>query len=56
MAITVDWANLIIQVPRADMPIVQASPEIRGLDIDAFRLELKSIEASEEGIPFLDTD
>jgi len=55
MAITMDWANLIIQVPRADMPIIQASPEIRSLDIDAFRLELKAIEASEEGIPFLDT-
>lgn len=55
MAITMDWANLIIQVPRADMPVVQVSPEIRSLDADAFRLELKAIEASEEGIPFLDT-
>ena len=32
-----------IFVPRADMPVVQVSPEIRELDVDAWRLELHGI-------------
>lgn len=56
MAITIDWANKIINVPQADMLLVQSAPtEIRELDLDAFRLELRSLEASEEGMPFLPT-
>lgn len=56
MAITITWPTKVINVPRADMLLVQSVPtEIRELDIDAFRLELKSIEASEEGMPFVDT-
>ena len=56
MAITIDWPTQVINVPRNDMLLVQSVPtEIRELDLDAFRLELKSIEASIEGIPFLDT-
>lgn len=55
MAITIRWLDQTIQVPRADMPVVQASPERRALDLDAFRLELKEIEGSEEGMPHLDT-
>lgn len=55
MAISIDWPTRVISVPRADMPVTQVSPEIRELDLDAFRLELKSIEASEEGMSFLDT-
>lgn len=54
MAITVDWLNSVIQVPRADMPVVQVSPERRSLDLDAMRLELKEIEGSAEGMPFQD--
>jgi hypothetical protein len=55
MAITVDWANKIINVPKADMTLVQSNPtEIRRLDIDAFRLTLKDLE-DDEGMPFLDT-
>ncbi|REK56947.1 MAG: hypothetical protein DWQ49_09575 [Bacteroidetes bacterium] len=56
MAITINWPTKVINVPRADMLLIQSSPsEIRQLDIDAFRLELKSIEASDEGAPFDDT-
>ena len=56
MAITIDWPIKVINVPRADMLLVQSAPsEIRELDLDAFRLELKSIEASAEGMPFVDT-
>lgn len=56
MAITIDWANRIIQVPRADMTLIQTVPtEIRELDLDVFRLTLKALEASEDGMPWLDT-
>lgn len=55
MAITVDWPNKVINVPRADMLLVQGSPEIRELDLNTFRLALKSLEDDEEGIVFLRT-
>lgn len=56
MATTIDWENKIISVPRADMLLVQSVPtEIRQLDLDLFRLDLKALEASDEGMPFLDT-
>jgi hypothetical protein len=55
MAITIDWATRTINVPRADMALIQPAPEIRQLDLDVFRLLLKTLEASEEGMPFPDT-
>ena len=55
MAVSIDWATRVITVPRADMTLLQASPEIRGLDVDAFRLELKALEDNEDGITFPDT-
>ena len=56
MAISIDWGTKVISVPKADTQLVQASPtEIRQLDIDVFRLELKSLEDSEDGMPFPDT-
>ena len=56
MAISVDWGNRIINVPRADMALIQTVPtEIRELDIDQFRLTLKALEATEEGMPYPDT-
>lgn len=55
MAISVDWGSKVIFVPRTDMPIVQASPEVRELDLDQFRLDLRSLESTEAGIPFPDT-
>ena len=56
MALSVDWPNKIINVLRADMLLVQSLPiEIRELNIDAFRLELKSLEADPEGISYVDT-
>jgi hypothetical protein len=54
MALSVDWISKIITVPKADMTLVQGSPEIRALDINAFRLELKDLEDG-EGMPFVDT-
>ena len=55
MALSVDWPTQVVTVPRTDMLLAQSSPtEIRELNLDDFRLELKSIEASVEGMPFLD--
>lgn len=54
MALSIDWNTFVITVPRADMTIVQASPEIRELDVNAFRLELKDIE-DDQGMPYPDT-
>lgn len=55
MALSVDWPTKVIFVPKADLTLVQSTPtEIRSLDTNAFRLELKAIEA-DEGMPFLDT-
>ncbi|MHA2063210.1 MAG: hypothetical protein ACXABY_02395 [Candidatus Thorarchaeota archaeon] len=55
MAITIDYSTYVISVPRADMSIIQASPEIRELNVNQFRLDLKNIEDSEEGMPYWDT-
>lgn len=55
MAISIDWGTRVIFVPRLDMPLAQASPERRELDLSAFRLELKALEASEGGQPHPDT-
>jgi len=53
MAITIDWGTRIISVPKADLLLVQSMPtEIRQLDLDAFRLELKSLEDDPAGMPF----
>lgn len=52
MAITIDWGTLVINVPKADTTLIQASPEIRQLDLNAFRLALKDLEDSEEGMTY----
>lgn len=58
MALSVNWSTKVVTVPKADTTFVSTDPvsgrEIRELDLDAFRLELKRIEASEEGMPFVD--
>jgi hypothetical protein len=56
VAISINWDTKVIFVPRADIPLVQSTPtEIRQLDINDFRLELKDLEDSVEGMPNLDT-
>ena len=52
MAITIDWITKIISVPKADMTMLSAT--LYELDLDVFRLTLKAIESSEEGMPFVD--
>ncbi|KPK74247.1 MAG: hypothetical protein AMJ84_00220 [Acidithiobacillales bacterium SM23_46] len=55
MAISVDPITGEIFVPRADMPIIQASPEVRQLDTVQFWRDLKDWEKSVDGIPWPDT-
>jgi hypothetical protein len=57
MAITITWAASppVIFIPRADMPIVQASPEIRELDLNLLKAELSDTQAGVDGIPWPDT-
>lgn len=53
MAITIDWPNGVISVPKADTTLIQSTPtEIRQLNLDTFRLALKNLEDSEEGMPW----
>lgn len=51
----INWVTGEITVSRNDMTLIQASPEIRGLDTTAFFDELKAAEASVEGMPWPDT-
>jgi hypothetical protein len=56
MAISIEWGTSIINVPKADMVQIQVSPfEIRELNIDVFRLALKDLEDSADGMAFLRT-
>ena len=52
MAISITWGSKIINVPKADLSLTQSSPEIRELDVNWFRLQLKALEDDPDGIPF----
>lgn len=53
MAITINWSTKVINVPQADL--LSLGGGVYQLDVDEFRLALKDIEDSEEGINFPDT-
>jgi hypothetical protein len=56
MATTIDWGTSVINVSKDDLILVQAVPtEIRELDLNVFRLELKALEESIAGMPYLKT-
>ena len=56
MAVTINWTTKVINIPKADLTFIQDNPtEIRELDVDWFRLQLKDIEDNVEGQPFTDT-
>lgn len=57
MAITIDWGNTyVISIPKADLTLIQSTPtEIRELNLNTFRLALKDLEDSEDGMSFPDT-
>lgn len=51
MATTVNWSTKVILINRTDLQLVQLSPiEVRQLDLDAFRSELRALEASADGM------
>jgi hypothetical protein len=53
MVTTIDWPTKVINVPRADMTLIQTVPfEVRELDINAFRLDLKDLEDTADGMAF----
>ena len=54
--ISVDWGTKIITVPKSYMTLLASSPfELRELDINQFRLDLKALEAAVPGMPNLRT-
>jgi hypothetical protein len=56
MAISVNWATSVIFIPKSDLTLIQSVPiEIRELNLNTFRLALKSLEDDEEGITYLKT-
>lgn len=56
MAISIDWGTRVINVPKADLTLIQSTPtEIREMNLDWFRLQLKDLEDDPEGMPFPDT-
>lgn len=56
MAVTITWSTRVIYVPKADLSLIQATPtEIRGMDLNWFRLVLKDLEDDVIGMAFPDT-
>jgi hypothetical protein len=52
MAITINWPTGVINVPKADLTLIQASPEVRQIDLNWFRMQLKDLEDSDDGMIF----
>ena len=52
MAPTVDWLTKVVTIPQSDLTLVSGTTY--ELDMDAYRFELKAVEASEEGMPHPD--
>lgn len=50
MAITINWGTRVINIPQADLTLVSAG--IYELDLNEFRLTLKDLEDSEDGMNF----
>ena len=50
MAMAIDWFTKVITIPQTDLTLVGGT--LYEHDTEAFYLELKALEASEEGMPF----
>lgn len=50
MAISITWGTKVINVPQADLTLI--SGNLYELDVNAFRLALKDLEDSDEGMAF----
>jgi len=56
MTVTINWESRVITVPKVDTTLIQSVPtEIREHDMNVFRLVLRDIEDSEEGIVYQNT-
>ena len=56
MTISVNWDTKIITVEKTDMTLIETVPyDTYELDVNVFRLALKVLEASSDGMTFLDT-
>jgi len=56
MNLSINWFTKVITVQRTDLSLIQSIPsEIRSMDLNAFRLALKDLEDSEEGVVWPDT-
>jgi len=56
MAVSIDWGTKVITVPKADLTLIQSTPtEIREMNLNWFRLQLKDLEDSADGMPMPDT-
>ena len=53
MAYSLNWLTKVVTIPKADLTLVQASPEIRALDVTAFWAAIHAIQA-DEGISYPD--
>lgn len=51
MVYSVDWANKIVTVPKADMTLISASPEVYELDVELFWMTVHDIQDG-EGMPY----
>lgn len=56
MNVTINWGTKVISVAKTELTLIQETPiEIRQMDLDAFRMALKTQEDSEDGMAFPDT-
>lgn len=53
MAISIEWGTKVISVPKADLTLISGT--LYEMDTQVFRLALKDLEDSEDGMPFSDT-
>lgn len=53
MALNIDWGNRIINVPKADLTLIQSVPyELRELNLYTFHLELRDMEDDHIGMAY----
>ena len=52
MAYSVNWSTKVITIPKADLTLVSASPEIYDLDVLAFWAQIHDIQDDEAGMSF----
>jgi hypothetical protein len=54
MAYSVNWATKIVTIPKADLTVISASPEIYQLDVNQFWASIHDIQDSADAMPYPD--